>query len=210
MSLSLWLTFMGVITALIAFPGPSALLCMSHGVLHGHRKAALTVVGGAVAAMCLMTLSSLGLGALMAASQEAFTLVKLLGAGYLIYLGVQAWRSTASAVQADAQVAGGTISRSGGSLFRTGFMVGISNPKDLLFFAALFPNFIQLDQPQLIQFVVLGGSWFVMDCLIMFLYAVAGTRISPWFARGHNLKRFNRATGSLFIAAGGILAGSSR
>lgn len=210
MSLSLWLTFMGVIIALIAFPGPSALLCMSHGVLHGHRKAALTVVGGAMAAMILMTLSSLGLGALLAASQEAFMLVKLLGAGYLIYLGLQAWRSTASPIQPGDDASLSHPAQSGVALFRKGFMVGISNPKDLLFFAALFPNFIQLDQPQLLQFVVLGGSWFVMDCLIMFLYAVAGTRISPWFARGHNLKRFNRATGSLFIAAGGVLAGSSR
>lgn len=212
MELTTWLTYVGVIAALIAFPGPVALLCMHHGLRHGRQRALATVIGGAMASLVLMGLSSMGLGAILATSELAFTLLKGVGAAYLIYLGIQAWRSpvamspteTPSASSAHAERTG----RRG--LFRRGFTVGISNPKDLLFFGALFPGFIDLGAPQLPQFAILSLTWLAIDLTTMSSYATMGSGIGRWFHSPRRVKLFNRTTGSLFIAAGGTLAASHR
>ncbi|MCG8708595.1 LysE family transporter [Brenneria sp. 4F2] len=208
MSFSLWIAYTGIISALIAIPGPSALLCMSHGLRYGHARAAATVLGGALAALTLMACSALGLGAILAASTTAFIALKIVGAVYLIWLGITSWRSstmdqTAPGVQ-DAPSTGWW------SLFRKGYLVGISNPKDLLFFAALFPHFIDTDAPHLLQFVILAATWLVIDCSIMFIYACTGRRLSTLFANPRRIKLFNRSTGGIFILAGTTLAASTK
>lgn len=204
-----WLAYVGVIFALIVFPGPVALLCTSHGLKFGRQRTMATVLGGALASLVLMTISSLGLGAILAASETAFYVLKMLGGAYLMYLGVKAWLETSAiAPQASAE-AGDTISPLG-KLFSRGFMVGISNPKDLLFFAALFPNFIAVSEPQLLQFVILALTWLVVDITLMSAYAGLGSGISRWFQSEDRVKLFNRATGSLFMVAGGSLIASNR
>ncbi|GAB2800724.1 LysE family translocator [Halomonas shantousis] len=204
-----WLTYVGVIFALIIFPGPVALLCTSHGLKFGRQRATATVLGGASASLVLMMISSLGLGAILAASETAFYVLKMLGGAYLIYLGGKAWLETAVvAPQTGAEADNGMAST--GRLFRRGFMVGISNPKDLLFFAALFPNFIDISEPQLLQFVILATTWLVIDITLMSTYAGLGSGISRWFKSPGRAKLFNRATGSLFMLAGGSLIASNR
>lgn len=93
MSLHLWLAYTGIIIALIAIPGPSALISMSHGLRYGASRATATVLGGVSAAMILMSCSALGLGAILAASTTAFIALKIVGAVYLIWLGIASWRS---------------------------------------------------------------------------------------------------------------------
>ncbi|MFC0268098.1 LysE family translocator [Kushneria aurantia] len=128
MDLTVWITYLGVITALIMFPGPVALLCMSHGLRHGRRRALATVVGGALASLALMALSSLGLGAILATSETAFVMLKAVGAAYLVYLGVQAWRSPAEPMAAPEAAAPSTASiRSARRLFARGFTAGRSH-----------------------------------------------------------------------------------
>jgi len=209
MELNTWLAFMGVIILLIASPGPSAILCVSHGVRFGRQKSVATVLGGAIAALMLMALSAIGLGAILAASNIAFTLVKVLGAGYLIYLGISTFFDKSSPVQTENN-SSNDVTTSVFSLFKKGFVIGISNPKDLLFFAALFPNFINLATPQTIQFVTLGLSWFVIDCLIMFIYASLGSKITPLFTKQSITTLFNRCVGSFFMAIGGSILASSK
>ncbi|WP_338492113.1 LysE family transporter [Erwinia aphidicola] len=208
MTLQLWLAYTGVIAALIAIPGPSALISMTHGLRYGRRQALATVSGGVLAAMMLMTASALGLGAILAASTTAFTVLKVVGAAYLIWLGIAASRdnSEPTAVStSEMEEAPGAF-----RLFRKGFTVGISNPKDLLFFAALFPNFIDASQPHALQFATLAITWAVLDCSIMFSYACAGRRLSGVFASRRRLRILNRSTGSLFVFAGGALALSAK
>lgn len=208
MTLQLWLAYTGVIAALIAIPGPSALISMTHGLRYGRKQALATVIGGVLAAMVLMTASALGLGAILAASTTAFTLLKVVGAAYLIWLGISAWRDNSEPTQlnaAEMEEAPGVL-----RLFRKGFMVGISNPKDLLFFAALFPNFIDASQPHAVQFATLAITWAVLDCSIMFSYACAGKRLSGVFSSARRLRILNRSTGSLFVFAGGALAISAK
>ncbi|WP_110666465.1 LysE family translocator [Salinicola halophilus] len=211
MDLAVWLTYLGVITALILFPGPVALLCMSHGLRHGRRRALATVVGGALASLALMALSSLGLGAILATSETAFVVLKAVGAAYLIYLGVQAWRAPAEPMAAPGTAEEtSTDLRATRRLFAKGFTVGISNPKDLLFFGALFPNFIDLSQPQWSQFAILALTWLAVDLATMTTYASLGSTVSRWFGTSRRVRLFNRTTGGLFVAAGGALAASHR
>ncbi|PWC11989.1 amino acid transporter [Brenneria roseae subsp. americana] len=208
MSLHLWLAYTGIIIALIAIPGPSALISMSHGLRYGYYRATATVLGGVAAAMVLMSCSALGLGAVLAASTTAFIALKIIGAAYLVWLGIASWRSaemgaTEQEVQ-DASAPGWF------SLFRKGFLVGISNPKDLLFFAALFPNFIDTSAPHALQFVILAATWVMLDFSIMFIYACTGRRLSAVFSNPRRIKLFNRSTGGIFILAGTTLAASTR
>ncbi len=86
MEWSLWLAYVGVITVLISSPGPSAMLCIAHGVKYGKSSALATVFGGTFASLTLMVLSAVGLGAILAASSEVFLLLKIFGALYLVYL----------------------------------------------------------------------------------------------------------------------------
>ncbi|WP_447553573.1 LysE family translocator [Vreelandella sp. EE22] len=204
-----WLTYVGVIFALIIFPGPVALLCTSHGLKFGRKQTTATVTGGILASLVLMLISSLGLGAILAASESAFYVLKLVGGAYLIYLGIAAWRDT-TGLELDSPVVAQGLRAPAKKLFRQGFTVGISNPKDLLFFAALFPNFIDVSQPQLIQFIILALTWLVIDFTLMSTYAGLGSSISRWFQSPRRYTRFNRATGGLFMAAGGTLIASNQ
>lgn len=210
MSLHHWFLYLLVIVALIAVPGPSAILCLTHGARHGGRRALATVAGGVLAALTLMLLSVLGVGALLAASATLFTGIKLLGALYLLYLGVTAWRAKAPVLN-EVVLDGGEVQvRPLRQLFAQGFMVGIGNPKDLLFFGALFPQFVDTHQAVLPQLLLLALTWVVVDFSIMSAYALMGRRVASCFGRMGGGRLFNRVTGGAFVAAGGLLAISSR
>lgn len=205
-----WFLYVLVIVTLIGVPGPSAVLCLTHGARHGGRRAIATVAGGVLAALTLMLLSVLGVGALLAASATLFTAIKLLGALYLLYLGISAWRSSAPALSGVALDSGEIEVRPLRKLFGHGFMVGVGNPKDLLFFGALFPQFVDPHQAIVPQLLLLALTWVVADFSIMSSYALMGRRIAAFFTRLGGGRLFNRVTGGAFIAAGGVLALSSR
>lgn len=222
MSLNLWLLYVSLAAAVIVSPGPSALLCVSHAVSHGTRKTLATIAGGITASMTLMTLSALGLGAVIAASDAWFQAIKWAGAAYLLYLGAAAWRSS-RVQQAPQTLAPENESMdaatppaqadTGGSpwkLYRKGFMVGIGNPKDLLFFSALFPQFMDASAPIALQMLILGATWTVLDGAIMFTYALCGAQVMARWGRGGAGPWFHRVTGGAFIAAAGVLASTHR
>lgn len=217
MALNLWLVYVSLAAVVIISPGPSALLCVAHAVSHGPRKAVATIVGGISASMTLMMLSALGLGAVIAASELWFQAIKWAGAAYLVYLGIAAWRTKVVQVGADsaadaepATPAAAQPGTSGWKLYRKGFMVGIGNPKDLLFFSALFPQFMDASAPLAPQMLVLGLTWMVLDGAIMFGYAVGGARVMARWGRGGAGRWFHRVTGGAFIAAAGVLASTHR
>jgi homoserine/homoserine lactone efflux protein len=209
MEFNLWLAYISVISLLIFSPGPSAILCLNHGVKYGAVKSLPTITGGCVAALFLMSLSAFGLGVLLLASAKTFLLVKLLGAAYLVYLGVGMWREGAKGVSLTPN---GTVTQPLSAIanFKTGFLVGISNPKDIIFFAALFPNFISLDHPQALQFMILALTWCIVDFSGMFFYSSVGLKVAPWFESTKNMLRFNRFLGGFFVTAGSLLAISNK
>ena len=221
MSWNLWLLYVSLAAAVIVSPGPSALLCVTHAVSHGARKTVATILGGITASMTLMTLSALGLGAVIAASDTLFHAIKWAGAAYLVYLGIATWRDRpqpASVAKDESAESEGVVTpdmsepsvTSWGKLYRKGFMVGIGNPKDLLFFSALFPQFMNPVEPIAGQLMILGASWMVLDGSIMFAYALCGSKLIARLGRGGVGRWFQRVTGGAFIAAGGALAASGR
>jgi threonine/homoserine/homoserine lactone efflux protein len=224
MSLHTWLLYVSLAGAVIASPGPSALLCATHAARYGMRPALATIVGGMTASMTLMGLSALGLGAVIAASDTLFQAIKWAGAAYLLYLGISTWRQQSDkqapapqsakhqGAQPSTQPPSGNLSiwRTWGPLYRKGFVVGIGNPKDLLFFSALFPQFMDASAPVAGQLGVLALTWLVLDGSIMLAYSLCGATFLARLQHGTAGRWFHRVTGGAFIAAGGVLAASNR
>jgi len=207
MPLNHWLLFTSVVLAVIVMPGPAAALCLSHGVAHGRLRTLVTVLGLVLSSLVLIVLSVAGLGAVLASSAMLFDFIKYAGAAYLIYLGVSIWRSDpVSAFDGSTAAALPVQTASPGKLFRTGFLVGISNPKDLLFFGALFPQFIATKGPLIGQVAILGATWCIVAFAVMSFYAAVGAKLARSVDSLNARVIFNRITGGVFIAAGGALA----
>ncbi|WP_413693624.1 LysE family translocator [Psychromonas sp. KJ10-2] len=211
MELSTWLVYISVISLLLFSPGPSALLCISDGVKFGYKKSIPTILGGALSALLLMTVSAIGLGAVLAASEMLFLVIKILGAAYLIYLGWNSWREGAVKLPSTKtpQQDSSTLIYSPDKLFKKSFMVGISNPKDLLFFIALFPSFMNADEPQMPQYLILASTWFCLEYLLMSVYTGLGAKMAPVFANPAPMRWVNRTLGTVFVGLGGMLAVSA-
>ncbi|MGQ9371391.1 LysE family translocator [Azospirillum sp. A39] len=206
MSFDLWLVYAAAAVGLSLTPGPNGLLSLTHGVRFGFARTVATVLGGVCGFMVLVAASLAGLGVLLAASEQAFTAAKWIGAAYLVYLGVRLWRAPPPAVTADEGGAppGDRPSR----LFVQGFLVAVSNPKALIFFAAFLPQFMDPQAPFWLQFAVLGGTFGVVEFCYELVLAGAAQRLAPWL--GRNGRWFNRLTGSTFIGIGGLLTTASR
>ena len=205
MDLHQWTLYVGVVALVIVMPGPAALLCLNHGLRHGSSRSLATVFGGTLSALVLMSVSALGLWRVLAASPLLFELARAAGVGYLMLLGVNTWREGRHAT-ALAVAVGAPRQRSLASLCRDGFLIGISNPKDLLFFGALLPQFVDPAAPRLPQFAALFLTWALVDGVVMSGYAALGTRLLAWLVQPSRLQTFQRASGALLVAAGAGLA----
>lgn len=205
MSLSTWLLYAAAVFVLTVTPGPSVLMCVSTSVNLGARKAFITSLGSTSAIVGLMALSALGLGTLLAASEVLFNGLKWAGAAYLAYLGLRALFAPAADIRVSGAAAAG-----GWRLFAQGFWVGLSNPKALLFFGALFPQFIDPAAPQVPQFLVLGGTFVAFELGWLTVYALAAARAQRWLQRPRRARQFNQVTGVVFLLAAGLLATSKR
>lgn len=164
-------------------------------------------LGSTLAIACIMVLSMLGLGTVLAASETLFSILKWLGAVYLAYLGVTSLLSKASNIavpeEAQAQVSART-------LFGRGILVGASNPKALLFFGALFPQFIEPSAPQAAQFLVLGLTFIFFELFWLSIYALTAAKARRWLQQPRRATLFNRVTGTVFLLAAGLLATTKR
>lgn len=196
MALHTWLIYVVAAIGLSITPGPNSLLALTHGALHGHRKTLFTVSGGALGFVALIALSMLGIGALLKASADALTVLKLIGGAYLVWLGIQLWRAPAIHLRSGAA---GTDARPA-SLFRQGLLTAVSNPKALLFYGAFLPQFIDPTRDLLTQFVIMATLFVAVEFVVEYLLALLAHRIRPWLERtGRN---FNRACGGMFVAMG--------
>ena len=196
MTLHTWLIYLLAATGLSLSPGPNGLLALTHGALHGRRKALYTVFGGALGFITVIALSMFGIGALLKASLTWLTVMKWLGAAYLIWLGIQVWRSPPIGIE----LCGSTQPRAGWSLFRQGALSALTNPKGLLFFAAFLPQFIDPGRSLLLQFVIMAGTFAMIEIATEVFIASMAHRISPWLRRVG--RRFNQACGGVFVAIG--------
>src|SRR5471030_256322 len=146
-----------------------------------------------------------GLGALVSQSLMAFEVLKWLGAAYLIWLGICQWRA-AGAIDLNALASSMPRRR----LFKRAILVNLTNPKSIVFLAALFPQFIIPHQPQAAQYVVLGVTTVVVDIIVMIGYATLATRIAGWVKAPKQMQLLNRIFGSLFMLVGVLLASARK
>ncbi len=192
-----------------ATPGPNMLLAMSLGLRFGVRRAAWGGLGMVAALMVMAGLSVLGLGALLAASEPAFLTVKWAGVAYLAWLGWNTWRAPVEPVRpGEAPAAGEAASPAG--LFLRGVLVAFSNPKALVFMAALFPQFIEPERPLLPQFTALLAVMAVVEFGWILAYAASGHTIAARLSSTSAVRSLNRVSGGLMIGAGGLLALAKR
>lgn len=207
MTFELWLVYLAAAVGLSLTPGPNGLLSLTHGACYGLRPTVATVFGGALGFFILIAVSLAGFGTLLAASERAFMIAKWLGAAYLIYLGIRVWRSAPPDFNAATSPAKTRVLGSY-KMFQQGFLVAISNPKGLLFFAAFLPQFMVSGSPFLLQLAVFGGTFVLVEVVYELLLAGFAQRIAPLLARSG--RWFNRITGGAFIGIGAVLTSASR
>ncbi len=206
MTLAVWLGFLLAAILIAVTPGPGAVISMSTGMRHGYWAALTAILGLQAAILLHLLIVALGLGALLAASETAFALVKFIGAAYLVWLGIQRWR--APPLPADATPdASPVLSK---SLFLQGLMVNLTNPKAIVFIGALVPQFVDPVKEQVGQYLLIAVTLCLTDMFVMSCYALAASRLGGWMRDPAAIRSQNRLFGGLFISAGAILAVSSR
>ncbi len=199
MAFDTWLLFLATSIGMSLSPGPNGLLALTHGALHGSRKTMFTIAGGLLGFTVIMALCMFGIGALIKTSAVWLTVLKWAGGAYLAWLGIKLWRSPPVAVQ----TRGSNAAATEWSLFRQGLLSAATNPKGLLFFSALLPQFIDPQRSLFVQFAVMAGTYAVTEFMTEYALASAANRIRPWLARVG--RHFNRVCGGIFVAIGAAL-----
>lgn len=204
MALTTWLAFLLAAVLIAVSPGPGAATSMSVGLRHGYLAALRAIFGLQSALVIQLSIVGAGLGALLATSATAFNVMKFLGAGYLIWLGIQKWRDAPQAID------GESLAVPPSGLFMQGLLVNLTNPKAIVFIAALTPQFIDPARPQWLQFLILGATMCGVDTVVMSGYALLATRLRRWLHDLRAMKAQNRFFGGIFVGAGVLLATSAR
>jgi threonine/homoserine/homoserine lactone efflux protein len=197
MTLSLWLAFVAASSVLLVIPGPTVLLVVSYALGQGWRTALPMAVGVALGDFTAMTLSMLGLGALLAASATLFTVLKWIGAAYLVWLGAKLWRAGGTLEAAPRTDAVSAIRMLGHA-----WLVTALNPKSITFFVAFLPAFLDPQADFLTQMLVFETTFLVLAFANAFGYALVASRARGFVADPRALKIVNRTGGGLLVGAG--------
>ena len=209
MSWYLWFVYSMVVLVATLLPGPAVLLSLTHGVRYGVGRAVFTVSGIIAAAVVYAMIALAGLGAALAASATLFGLVKWCGAAYLIWIGFGMLRSKGA--KAEGVDAATVILTGRWRLFQKGLLVGLSNPKAIVFFTSLFPQFIPVN--------AVGHDYFLPMILGVIIWGYVGTMV--YVFGGHSLSRllnkplvsryFQKGVGAAFICSGlGLAVNANR
>ncbi|HBL6943840.1 TPA: homoserine/homoserine lactone efflux protein [Morganella morganii] len=201
MTFEWWFAYLMTSVIVSLSPGAGAINSMTTSVNHGYRGAIAAIAGLQTGLMMLIILVGVGLGTLLSQSVLAFEILKWAGAAYLIWLGIRQWRA-AGTIELSAQAA--TLSHK--KLYKNGVLVNISNPKSIVFLAALFPQFIMPHQPQLMQYLILGVTTVAADIIVMTGYAVLARQIAVFIKSPTQTRAMNKVFGSLFMLVGALLA----
>lgn len=202
-----WVVFLVASFLFIQVPGPSLLFTIGRALTVGRREALLSVVGNGLGLLAQIVCVAVGLGGVVAASAAAYTTIKLVGAAYVVWLGVQAIRH-----RRDARAALGRVevrpSEERGRSVRTGFVVGVTNPKTIVFFVAFLPQFIDAAAGRAgLQIGLLGLAFAALAIASDSVWAVLAGRARDWFARKpHRLDTVGATGGAMMIALGATLA----
>jgi threonine/homoserine/homoserine lactone efflux protein len=197
MPLSLWLAFTAATIVLLLIPGPTVLLVVSYALGQGFRTALPMAVGVALGDFTAMTLSMLGVGALLAASATVFTALKWIGAAYLVWLGIKLWRA-GGALEAKPR----TSAASAAKMLGHAWLVTALNPKGLTFFVAFLPQFLSPEADFLTQMVVLEATFLTLAFMNALGYAAIAARAGSLVKNPRAVGLVNKLGGSCLIGAG--------
>ena len=188
----------------VTSPGPAVILAIVNGMRANMRTVAISSFANILGLFILSTASILGLGVLFKTSSTLFLLVKVLGALYLIYMGIKFLLNKSSLKIGDTQE--NTEYRSNNSYFLESFFLAITNPKPILFFTAIFPQFLNMKNSITPQFFILTGIFLFISFFSLVSYAYLAKKSKKWLSNDNRLTWFNRITGGMFIALGvGVL-----
>lgn len=201
MTLAHWLVFCGVSLLMCFTPGPAVLLAVSNSVDVGARRTAFSSLGSSAGIFAVSGLAMVGMGTILSLSANAFLVMKVVGALYLIWLGIKRWRSRDALIASDAGLAPAQRrERKNWQLVAQGLGVSLTNPKAILFFSALFPQFIVPGEPLFTQYLLLTTTFAVCALISHAFYVVLISLV-----KGHVVARaklFNRIVGGTFMALG--------
>ena len=199
MTYQTWLAYVSAVLILMVTPGPSQLLMLSNSLGSGFKRSTATVAGDLTANAIQMTLAAVGLVSILYASQYTFTVIKWLGVAYLVFMGIRLIRRTPQKkVVGDQQV------KSIKTLYAQGFITSASNPKAIIFFAALFPQFLNPQEPVSLQLLILGLTYLTIDGIFLSVYGSLAEWIAERF-KSRMTKNLDRISGSFLIGAAILL-----
>lgn len=201
-----WAAFALASVVLLVIPGPTVMIALSYALTKGRASAWATIPGVVLGDFTAMTVSLLGAGAVLAASATLFNLLKILGAVYLIWLGIQLWRSE-PAVVGKVDAGSATSAR---RMFWNAYIVTALNPKSIVFFIAFVPQFVDPSAPVLVQFVILEATFLVLAALSILIWVLAAAQLRNRLSRAGTLRKANRIGGSFLIGAGLLTAATRR
>ncbi len=185
----------------IISPGPAIFLAIYNGAVSGTKPVMASAFGNVCGLLILSSLSVSGLSAILLASSTLFMIVKIIGASYLIYLGIKQLRSSKT-IADDTHEHAETGNRGLVSFFKEGLIVAATNPKPILFFAALFPQFIETESPIFPQFVVMTVIFMLFSFLSLTTYGYLAQRAKGFLSHPGNVRWFHRISGTLFVGMG--------
>ena len=213
MDFNTWLLFAFTIAVVIAIPGPLTLLMINSTIRFGLKKSLPIILGGSLASSILITVSALGLGAVITASEILFNVIKYLGAAYLVYLGVSLWFSAKGKAKGESKAAESDVKQSSeiaekneqkpdNNLFFKSFMLGITNPKDIVFFVAFLPQFINTEHGYTEQLLTIVVTWFCVDFLCKTSYGMLAKMVATRLKSVRQTNVLDRISAVVFVAAG--------
>ena len=200
MPIETWTFFVGTVLLMMSTPGPSHLLMLSTSASNGFKRSLATAAGDLTANAIQMLLAGFGLAAILASSRNGFAVIKWGGVAYLIWIGIRTIRSSFNNEREELKVMRISLKR----LWLRGFITSAANPKAVVFFAALFPQFINPTMPLIPQILILGATYIVIDGLFLSVYG----RGASWLTsrlKSHYRKWVNRVAGASLIAAAILL-----
>lgn len=206
MELQVWLAYFLASWAIALSPGSGAVLSMTHGLAYGVKKTSATIAGLQLGLAVILLVAGVGVGALLLASATAFTVVKFVGAAYLIWLGFKQWRSHVGTAPVSSEVQSARAAvPSARERFVIGFFTNVTNPKGIVFMVAVLPQFIDPQRPLWLQLLVLLVTTIGVDLVVMHGYAFLASRAQRWLATPRARRAQNRLFGGVLMAMGASL-----
>ncbi len=201
MDIHVWLAY--VVTAIVfsLAPGSGTVNSISNGLIYGTRRSLAAIAGLQIGLAVHIVLVGAGIGALVAQSAMAFTIIKWVGAAYLVWLGIQKWRDHSSLTTAETETQLSAL-----TLMRKAVLINLTNPKSIVFLVALFPQFIDPTQNQVTQLLVLGVTTVVIDSIVMLGYTSLAAQMGRYIRSDRVMGKVNKVFGSMFMGCGALLA----